>query len=103
MSTRLGRKVAEARGAYLCEPAELRARFEAGLTAAAECLRSSDEISRRTRKALLEVIAMGFVEGYIGGAWRKVHDALREEAPALYEQVKELLPNAETGDHPLAL
>jgi len=101
--TRLSRKVAEAREAYSAEPPELRARFEAGLEAAKECLSSGDEISRRTRKALFEAVAMGFVEGYVGGAWSKVHAALREEAPELYEQLKELLPDASTGDHPLAL
>ena len=103
MATRLGRKIAEARAAYLAEPAELRARFEAGLAAALPCLSSSDEINQRTRKALFEAFAMGFVEGYVGGAWAKVHEALASESPELYAQVKELLPDAKTGNHPLAL
>jgi hypothetical protein len=101
--TRLGRKVNDAVTAYLELEPDLRKRFESGLLAARDALSTADEIPANARKALLEAIAMAFVEGYVGGAWGKVHLALAESAPGLYEAVKELLPNAKTGSHPLAL
>lgn len=103
MASRLGRKVAEAIDAYGGLAPELRERFEAGLLAARDALQSADEIPKHARVALLEAIAMAFVEGYVGGAWGKVHSALREQAPALYMAVRELLPDATSGNHPLAL
>jgi len=103
VASRLGRKVAEAVDAYAGLDLELRERFEAGLLAARDALASADEIPKHARTALLEAIAMAFVEGYVGGAWGKVHAALREQAPALYMAVRELLPDATSGNHPLAL
>jgi hypothetical protein len=101
--TRLGRKVSDAVAAYEALEPDLRKRFEAGLLAARDALSTADEIPAHARRALLEAIAMAFVEGYVGGAWGKVHLALAESAPGLYEAVRELLPDAKSGHHPLAL
>lgn len=93
--TRLGRKVAEAVAAYAGLPAELRARFETGLGAARDALSSADDLPVHARRALLEVAGMILTEGFIAGSWHKVHAALAEEAPEMYQAVRELLPRAD--------
>jgi hypothetical protein len=104
VASRLGRRVAEAVAAYQGLEPGLRRRFEAGLEAARDALVVvSDEIPKPVRNALLEATAMAFVEGYVAGAWGKVHAALAEAAPELYQAVKSLLPDAKSGNHPLAL
>jgi hypothetical protein len=101
--TRLGRRVAEALTAYKAEPADVRARFEAGLVAARDCLVHSEEISKGTRDVLLDAVLAIFMEAYVGvGGWAKVHAALAEAVPDLYVQIKELLPDG-AGRSPLAL
>jgi microcompartment protein CcmL/EutN len=102
LATRLGRTVARAVASYRGEPAEVRARFEAGLAAARDSLVHSEEISKPTRQVLIDAVVMIFVEAYVGSSWGKVHAALAESVPELYAQVKDLLPSG-TGDSPLAL
>jgi hypothetical protein len=100
--SRLARKVAEAIATYREEPAELRAEFETGLVAALEALAAANRHSRDTARMLKEALGQIFVDGYVAGAWPKVHAALAAEAPALYERVKDRLPSA-TSSNPLAL
>lgn len=100
--SRLARKVAEAIATYRAEPPELRAEFEAGLVAALEALAAANKLSPDTARMLKEVLGQIFVDGYVAGAWGKVHAALAESAPAIYARVKDRLPSA-TSSNPLAL
>jgi hypothetical protein len=104
MASRLSRKVAEAIAVYRREPPELRAQFEAALVGTLEAFDLIGKgFSPETGKILKEAIGQIFVDGYVGGAWAKVHAALAEEAPAIYVRVKDRLPGAGSGHNPLAL
>jgi hypothetical protein len=104
MASRLSRKLAEAVAVYRREPPELRAQFEHALVSTLEAFDVLGKgFSPDTGKILKEAIGQIFVDGYVGGAWSKVHAALAEEAPAIYVRIKDRLPSAGTGNNPLAL
>jgi len=101
--SRLERKFAEAWAAYDGEPADVRQAFEERLIAALELLSGDDRLAPSTKGLMRDGIAMALVTGYIAGEWRKVHAALAATRPTLYARVKDRLPDAQSGDHPLAL
>jgi hypothetical protein len=103
MASRLGRKLAEAITAYRAEPLKLRDEFEGGLLGALDCLACTSRLSPDTGRLLKEALGQIFVDGYVGGNWAKVHQALAEEAPAIYERVKDRLPRVDASNSPLAL
>jgi hypothetical protein len=100
--SRLERKFAEAFACYDGEPADVREAFEQHLQAALELLSGDDRLSPATKSLMRDAIVMSLIEGYVGGEWSKVHQALARTRPSLYERVKKSLPSA-SGDHPLAL
>jgi hypothetical protein len=103
-SSRLQRQVAAARASYERDNApDVRADLEAGLLAAAQSLTTRKRLSPATETELKRAVGMIVSDGVVGGAWWKVHSALAEEWPELYRHVKDVLPDARTGDQPFSL
>lgn len=104
MSSRLQRQIERAIAQYATEPLATRERIERALRECGALLMSADDagsISDQTKAQLREAVESIAMDGFMGGpgGWRKVHAALAAAAPALYAELRKILPGG--GDQSL--
>jgi len=93
--SRLQREIEVALEYYRAEPEEARHRVEEAMRICVRTLTGADLISGKTKEVFRGVVESVIMTGFLSsGGWAKVHAALAAAAPALYAELKEVLPSA---------